>query len=81
MPASLKRIRENMKVQPTRENKGLTLTLTVVAYDNGIIEVDGIPMAKPETAWLGAAENVVMVLNEFQRQSLGRRLRGSPGVK
>jgi hypothetical protein len=72
MPASLKRIRENMKVQPTARDKGLKLTLTVVAYDNGIIEVDGVPMTRPKAGWLDAAENVVVVLNEFQRQAAKR---------
>ena len=73
MPASLKRIRENMKVKPTARDKGLQLTITVVAYDNGIIEVDGVPMTSPDAGWLDAAENVVVILNEFQRQSANRR--------
>lgn len=48
MPASLKRIRETMKVEPTARNKGLKLTIAVVAYDSGMIEVDGVPMASPD---------------------------------
>jgi len=72
MPASLKRIRENMKVQPTARDKGLKLTLTVVAYDNGLIEVDGVPMTSPAAGWLDAAENVLTILNEFQRQAARR---------
>ncbi|MFB4305642.1 hypothetical protein [Actinomadura sp. GTD37] len=40
MPASLKRIRETMDVQPTLRNKGLTLT----AYDNGMLELDTVPL-------------------------------------
>lgn len=73
MPASLKRIRETMQVQPTARDKGLKLTLTVVAYDNGIIEVDGVPMQDPETGWLGAAETCVATLGEFNRQFIKRQ--------
>ncbi len=63
-----------MQVQPTARNKGLKLTLTVVAYDNGIIEVDGAPMESPDTGWLDAAEVLVITLNEFRRQT-GKRVR------
>ena len=72
MPASLKRIRENMKVKPTARNKGLQLTISVVAYDTGMIEVDGVPMTTPEAGWIDAAENVVCILNEFRRQAARR---------
>ena len=37
MPGSLKRIRDEMDVKPTPRDKGLTLTLRVTAYDNGMI--------------------------------------------
>jgi hypothetical protein len=73
MPATLKRIRETMKVQPTSRNKGVKLTMTVVAYDNGIIEVDGVPMATPESGWTDAAEVLMTTLNEFHRQVRRRR--------
>jgi hypothetical protein len=73
MPASLKRIRENIKVKPTARDKGLELNMKVVAYDNGLIEVDGVPMTSPEAGWLDAAENVLTILNEFQRQAAKRQ--------
>lgn len=73
MPASLKRIRETMQLKPTARNKGLTLTLTVVAYDSGMIEVDGVPMSSPTTGWLDAAEVALTTLNEFQRQVAARK--------
>lgn len=74
MPASLIRIRNSMKVAPTPRDKGLKLTLTVVAYDNGMIEVDGIPMsAPPESGWVDAAEVLVTTLNEFRRQAAKRK--------
>ena len=44
MPASLETVRAMMKVDPTRDDKGLILTLTVTAYDNGMIMVDGRPI-------------------------------------
>lgn len=39
-PASIKRIRESWNVKPTPRDKGLTLTVKVTAYDNGMVEVD-----------------------------------------
>jgi hypothetical protein len=75
MPASLDRIRRTMKVQPTARDKGLKLTLEVVAYDNGLVEVDTVPINDivndPDPAahgWLGAAEVAVLTLGEFRRQ-------------
>jgi hypothetical protein len=46
-------------------------------YDNGMIEVDGIPINVGPTysdaeGWLGAAEVVTMTLNEFRRQASKR---------
>ena len=73
MPASLKRIREEMNVNPTARNKGLKLTVAVVAYDNGIIEVDGVPMRSVESSWTDAAEVLMVTLNEFHSQVQKRR--------
>lgn len=78
MPASLERIRESMTVKPTPMGKGLELTLRLVAYDNGMIQLDGIPInASPDydsvDGWLGAAEVAVATINEFRRQVARRR--------
>lgn len=73
MPASLKRIRETMRVEPTARKKGLKLTVAVVAYDTGMIEVDGVPMASPESGWTDAAEVLMTTLNEFHTQVRKRR--------
>ena len=78
MPASLKRIRESMTVQPTSRDKGLTLTVKVTAYDNGMVEVDGIPINMspdydPGGGWLGAADVITTTLNEFRRQAEARK--------
>lgn len=77
MPPSLKRIQDSMKVQPTKRDKGLTLTLTVTAYDNGMVEVDGIPINMAPAyeqgeGWLVAAEVAVSTINEFRKQAARR---------
>jgi len=84
MPASLKRTRESMSVKPTAKNKGLTLTITVTAYDNGMVQVDGIPINNADSGydqgdgWLGAGEvAMTTVLLATNRQRVfrgGRRL-------
>lgn len=67
-----------MTVQPTARDKGLRLTLEIVAYDNGMIQLDGVPInASPDyddvEGWLGATEVAVATINEFRRQFLRRR--------
>jgi hypothetical protein len=73
MPGTLDRIRKEMMVEPTPRDKGLTLTLHVTAYDNGMIEVDGVPINESPHynqghGWLGAAEIVIATMSEFRRQ-------------
>jgi hypothetical protein len=67
-----------MDVKPTPHDKGLSLTLRVTAYDNGMVQVDGVPInAAPDYdaghGWLGAAETVLLTLSEFRRQAETRR--------
>jgi hypothetical protein len=64
-----------MNVKPTAQNKGLELTLRVTAYDNGMVQVDGVPIndivndRDPSAhGWLGAAEVAVLIISEFRRQ-------------
>lgn len=78
MPASLERIRKSMSVTPTAREKGLTLTIKVTAYDNGMVEVDGIPINESPGydqggGWLGAADVITSTLNEFRRQAEVRK--------
>jgi len=78
MAGTLKRIRGEMNVKPTARDKGLTLTLRVTAYDNGMIAVDGVPINAapaydPGHGWLGAAETALLTLSEFRRQADIRR--------
>lgn len=77
MPATLRRIREEMTVKPTPHAKGLRLTITVQAYDNGMVEVDGVPMESPATGWTDAAEVLAITLNEFHRQAIKRQAGGA----
>ena len=76
MPASLETVREKMKVNPTRDDKGLILTLSITAYDSGMIMVDGRPInepADPTLGWIGANEVVGMAMTEFYRQFVARK--------
>jgi hypothetical protein len=78
MPGTLKRIRDEMDVKPTPRDKGLTLTLRVTAYDNGMIEVDGVPINvapayDPGHGWLGAAETALLTLSEFRKPAERRK--------
>jgi hypothetical protein len=75
MPASLDSIRKTMDVQPTPQDKGLTMTVKVTAYDNGMISLDGRPInhfisdPDPQShGWLGVTEVLVIQLGEFRRQ-------------
>ncbi len=77
MPATLKRVRETMKYGPTARDKGLKLTLTVVAYDNGMYEVDGVLMSSEDHPELDAAEVMLITLNEFARKADDRRKKKS----
>lgn len=76
MPGTLKRLRGEMDVKPTPRDKGLTLRVT--AYDNGMIEVDAVPINAapaydPGHGWLGAAETALLTLSEFRRQAEAKR--------
>jgi len=83
MPARLDRVRETMQVKATPRDKGLTLTLRLTAYDNGMIELDGVPLNDhqkdgPVVGWLAAGEVITTTLSEFHRQVLARS--GERGV-
>jgi len=61
MSASHERISREVE-QAMRPTAGDSVT----AYDKGMIQVDGVPMAG--NGWLSAAEVVVQKLTELQRQ-------------
>lgn len=83
MGASLGRLRSEMNVVPTAQDKGLTLTLTVTAYDNGMVAVNGTPInCQPHYdqghGWLGAVEVISATLGEFRKAAAVRRRRRNP---
>jgi hypothetical protein len=80
MPASMKSIRESTDIRLTPEDKGLQMTITVTAYDNGLVQVDGRPINQSAPGgydqghgWLGAAEHVTLKLSELRRQAAARQ--------
>ena len=83
MPAQLDRIRRTMKVQPTARDKGLVLNIEVVAYDNGMVQVDGVPINDDQTGYnqvvgyLGATDVITTTLLEFYRQVQQRKAAAS----
>jgi hypothetical protein len=84
MPASIKRIRDSWNVRTIARDKGLTLTLKVTARDNGMVEVDGVPInVEPGYdqghGWLGAADVITTTLNEFRKDVAARRKQQSAG--
>lgn len=46
------------------------MTVTVTAYDTGLLKVDGRPI--DEHGWLGVAEHILQKLGELQRQAAAR---------
>jgi len=83
MPASLERIRKTMDVKPIPRDVGLVLTLRVVAYDSGLVELDGVPINDQKAAnglnydqgagFLGTADVISTTLMEFYQQVQKRR--------
>jgi hypothetical protein len=76
MPASTKRIRDTMKVSETAKKAGLRLQLNVVAYDNGIIELDGVPINRQGSeghGWLATLMVISQTLVEFEAMANKRR--------
>lgn len=78
MPATLGRIRKTMKVAPTAQDKGIRLTIELVAYDNGMVALDGVPLNDQAdydqtVGWLKAAEVIMETVNEFHRQAAARK--------
>jgi hypothetical protein len=81
VPITTQQVRKSLDVQPTRDNKGLTATFKVTAYDNGLVTVNGTPMGRkqplPEvesaTALLASMESVAAQLYEFYQLVQQRR--------
>lgn len=79
MPTSLEQTRRTVKANTRALGKSLELTIKVKVYDNGMIEVFGVP-ANDDTGgydagagWLTTAEDIMLALGEFRRQAVARR--------
>lgn len=67
MPNSLEYVRRKVNAKRTKENKGLEMTIKIVAYDNGIVNVNGNPIGRGRwNQWLSAARFILQLLNEFE---------------
>lgn len=79
MPASGKRIRKHVSDNKRELAKSVELTIRVKAYDNGMVEVFGVPINDSDDGydaglgWLGTAETITLALCEFRRQALARQ--------
>ncbi len=62
-------VRENFKIVPTPENKGLSMTIDIKLYDNGLANINGIPMGVPYNPMLTASRLISQALEELQHAS------------
>jgi hypothetical protein len=76
MPVTIHGVRKLLDVQPSPEDAGLTMTVRVTAYDNGIVAVNGQPMRVDRDlgrGLLAAAEHFAAQAGEFARLVQKRR--------
>jgi hypothetical protein len=76
MPVTIDGVRKLLDVQPSPEDKGLTLTIKVTAYDNGVVTINGRPLRVERDLGLGlvaAVEHTAAQLGEFYRLVQQRR--------
>lgn len=63
---------EPVNIEVTPQNKGVTLTLELTLYDNGLVQLDGIPHESLAGAYIQIAHKV------YELERRGRK-RVSPG--
>lgn len=81
MPARQPRLQDESTIKPTARDKGLEMTIRIVAYDSGLVEVDGTPMSQErrddgryeETdGWIDAhlvmAQKIVLLRRQVRRR-------------
>jgi hypothetical protein len=76
MPVTIDGVRKLLKVEPSPEDKGLTLTVKVTAYDNGVVTINGRPLRVENDLalnLLAASEHTAAHLGEFYRLVQQRR--------
>jgi hypothetical protein len=79
MPATPERLRREMDIKSTPKDVGLTLTITLTAYDTGMLMVDGTPMVDHQKdddahAWLTAGMVLAQKIRDFQRVVAKRQM-------
>lgn len=70
MPVTIDGVRKLLDVEPSPEDKGLTLTIKVTAYDNGVTTINGRPLRVERNLALGllaAVEHTAAQLGEFHK--------------
>jgi hypothetical protein len=81
MPVTIDGVRKLLDVEPSPEDAGLTMTMRVTAYDNGIVTVNGQPMRVERDlgrGLLAATEHFAAQAGEFARLVLERRAEREP---
>jgi hypothetical protein len=76
MAASIESIREQADIAETPQNKGLTCTLRITAYDTGMVTVNDRVINDPTDqtlGWVGAHEIVGCHLTHFYKQVQHRK--------
>jgi hypothetical protein len=71
----IERIREISHIEPTRDDKGLKLVVTVIGYDNGQVYLEGVPMngTEPDDAWLSVISVFAQQVLELKRDCAERQ--------
>lgn len=77
MPRSPKQLEIEKNIDETSRNVGLTQTITITAYDKGILQIDGTPLqgvsVEDPEAWLEAGIVIAQKLAQLQREAAKRR--------
>jgi hypothetical protein len=65
--------------QPTRDDKGLEMTIRIVAYDNGIVNVNGNPVGPDACSnpMLSASRFVTQLVEQLEADVSKRRTRAA----
>lgn len=71
----IERLRELTNIEQSGGGKGLTLTTTVTAYDNGQVYLDNMPMngTEPDDGWVIAIEVFAQQIRELKRRCAERQ--------
>lgn len=84
MPASPERLQREKNIKETPKNAGLTLTITLTAYDNGLLELDTKPVGDHKAdsdarRWMSVAMVISQKLRDFQHEAEKRQAEKGSG--